>query len=194
MTTLLLILTAFALDPNAWLQKLTIGTNTYQNVHLTRRSDEEAIARYDGGTRKVRLSDLPEPLRTAWYDEKSVKEKREQERIAAENKFAAEQEAAIQRSQSEREHLKQKNERDELLPVNTPRIPTESPGSLGMGALFGLVIICLYFLPAGQAYSRKHRNASAIFVLNFFLGWTLIGWVAALVWASTNQQQTQPTP
>lgn len=35
-------------------------------------------------------------------------------------------------------------------------------------------------------------NASAILILNFLLGWTLIGWVVALVWACTvekNQQQ-----
>lgn len=27
------------------------------------------------------------------------------------------------------------------------------------------------------------RNADAIVALNFFLGWTFIGWVIALVWA-----------
>ena len=41
--------------------------------------------------------------------------------------------------------------------------------------------LCLYFLPAFVA--RHKRNAKAILVLNLFLGWTLIGWVIALVWA-----------
>ena len=27
------------------------------------------------------------------------------------------------------------------------------------------------------------KNITAIFVLNIFFGWTLIGWVACLVWA-----------
>ena len=40
-----------------------------------------------------------------------------------------------------------------------------------------------YFLPTMVALARDHRNAVAIFVLNLLLGWTLIGWVAAIVWA-----------
>jgi len=39
----------------------------------------------------------------------------------------------------------------------------------------------LYFFPA--FVGRNKRNAKAILVLNLFLGWTLIGWVIALVWA-----------
>lgn len=41
----------------------------------------------------------------------------------------------------------------------------------------------LYFLPSLIGMSK--RNAGAIFVLNFFLGWTFIGWVVAMVWACT---------
>lgn len=45
---------------------------------------------------------------------------------------------------------------------------------------FGFVF---YFLPAIIAFAKSKRDAGAILVLNFFLGWTLIGWVVALVWA-----------
>jgi hypothetical protein len=45
---------------------------------------------------------------------------------------------------------------------------------------FGFV---LYFLPAIIAFGRSKRDAGAILVLNFFLGWTAIAWVIALVWA-----------
>ncbi len=45
---------------------------------------------------------------------------------------------------------------------------------------FGFV---LYFLPAIIAFARSKRDAISILVLNFFLGWTAIGWVIALVWA-----------
>jgi hypothetical protein len=45
---------------------------------------------------------------------------------------------------------------------------------------FGFV---LYFLPAIIAFARSKRDAVSILVLNIFLGWTLIGWVIALVWA-----------
>jgi hypothetical protein len=45
------------------------------------------------------------------------------------------------------------------------------------------VILVLYLLPAIVAVSRKHRQKIAILVLNVLLGWTFVGWVAALVWA-----------
>jgi hypothetical protein len=48
--------------------------------------------------------------------------------------------------------------------------------------IFGFGFI-LYFLPAIIAFARSKRDAGAILVLNFFLGWTAIGWVIALVWA-----------
>lgn len=46
-----------------------------------------------------------------------------------------------------------------------------------------VALLFLYFLPAALAVTAQHRQSAAIFALNFFLGWTLIGWVAALVWA-----------
>jgi hypothetical protein len=42
-----------------------------------------------------------------------------------------------------------------------------------------------YFIPTAVALFRGHHNKGAIIVLNLFLGWTLIGWVVALVWACT---------
>jgi hypothetical protein len=41
----------------------------------------------------------------------------------------------------------------------------------------------MYFLPSIVAFARSKRDTAAIVLLNFFLGWTLIGWVVALVWA-----------
>lgn len=48
--------------------------------------------------------------------------------------------------------------------------------------IFGCGFV-IYFLPALIAFGRSKRDAGAILVLNFFLGWTAIGWVIALVWA-----------
>ena len=45
---------------------------------------------------------------------------------------------------------------------------------------FGFV---MYFLPSLIALVRSKRDILGIVLLNFFLGWTLIGWVVALVWA-----------
>jgi hypothetical protein len=44
-----------------------------------------------------------------------------------------------------------------------------------------LFLVVLYFLPA--IIGRDKSDAAGIFLLNLFLGWTLIGWVAAFIWA-----------
>ncbi len=41
----------------------------------------------------------------------------------------------------------------------------------------------MYFLPTIIAFARSKRDTGSILLLNFFLGWTMIGWVVALVWA-----------
>jgi hypothetical protein len=50
--------------------------------------------------------------------------------------------------------------------------------------LYLLGLLILYLLPGIAAILAKKKRASGIFILNLFLGWTLIGWVAALIWAS----------
>jgi hypothetical protein len=49
-------------------------------------------------------------------------------------------------------------------------------------SFFGLWFV-MYFLPSIIAFARSKRDVTAIVLLNFFLGWTMIGWVVALVWA-----------
>lgn len=44
-------------------------------------------------------------------------------------------------------------------------------------------LIVLYITPTIVAIMRVHDNIVAIVVLNLFLGWTLLFWVIALVWA-----------
>ncbi len=56
-----------------------------------------------------------------------------------------------------------------------------------MEALFLLAVaLFLYFIPALEAHRRRHRNARAIAALNALLGWTVLGWIVALVWALTD--------
>jgi hypothetical protein len=45
---------------------------------------------------------------------------------------------------------------------------------------FGFV---MYFLPSIVGLARSKRNLGSIFLLNLFLGWTVVGWVVAMVWA-----------
>lgn len=49
-----------------------------------------------------------------------------------------------------------------------------------MGFIFIILLIALYFLPTIIAYNRKYQNRMSVFVIDLFLGWTLIGWVIAL--------------
>ena len=61
-------------------------------------------------------------------------------------------------------------------------------GSLGAGLAVGLVTflaITGYLLPSIVAVKRDKHNALAIIWLNVLLGWTLVGWVVAMVWAVT---------
>ena len=48
--------------------------------------------------------------------------------------------------------------------------------------------MALYFLPTIIAQRKKHRSLGGIFVLNLLLGWSLLGWIGALVWALSNPQ------
>lgn len=62
-------------------------------------------------------------------------------------------------------------------------LPFLGPVAIIAVILGGIVGMAFYFLPTIIALVRQKRNTIAIFVLNFFLGWTFIGWVAALVWS-----------
>ncbi|MGH7861803.1 MAG: superinfection immunity protein [Candidatus Dormibacteraceae bacterium] len=59
-----------------------------------------------------------------------------------------------------------------------------SGGVEGIFILIVLVMaVALYFIPTIIAANRRKANTTAIFALNLFLGWCLIGWVISLVWA-----------
>ena len=46
-----------------------------------------------------------------------------------------------------------------------------------------VMLTLLYFIPSIIAFSRHHHNRTAIKRLNVVLGWSVLGWIAALVWA-----------
>ena len=50
--------------------------------------------------------------------------------------------------------------------------------------ILAIILIIIYFAPAITGYLNKKKNSSAILTLNLFLGWTIIGWVVALTWAT----------
>lgn len=54
----------------------------------------------------------------------------------------------------------------------------------GFGDLSAMLVVgwILYFIPALIAAHRQHPQLLPIFALNLLLGWTVVGWVAALIW------------
>jgi Superinfection immunity protein len=50
------------------------------------------------------------------------------------------------------------------------------------------ILIVLYFFPSILAHDK--RDATGIFLLNLFLGWTVLGWLIALIWACMSESYT----
>lgn len=48
-----------------------------------------------------------------------------------------------------------------------------------------------YITPSIVAYVRNHYNAFAIAALSLITGWTIIGWVVALIWALTTVREEE---
>lgn len=68
---------------------------------------------------------------------------------------------------------------------------TAVAGGLGIAALGGLLCagvvgLVVTFVPAMIAVARGHPNALAIGAVCLLLGWTGIGWAAALIWSLTS--------
>jgi len=51
--------------------------------------------------------------------------------------------------------------------------------------------IIAYLIPSFVASIRRHDYRISIYILNLFLGFTFVGWVVALVWASTDQSNSR---
>jgi len=46
-----------------------------------------------------------------------------------------------------------------------------------------LIFGCIYIIPSIVAILRKHQYIVQIVIVNLFFGFTLVGWVGALIWA-----------
>jgi hypothetical protein len=53
---------------------------------------------------------------------------------------------------------------------------------LGIGLLL-VIFFIPYWIPTIIAFVRKHPSKGGILALNFFFGWTFVGWVVSLAWA-----------
>ena len=48
-----------------------------------------------------------------------------------------------------------------------------------------IILLGIYLIPTWVAFARRHHDRVAILVLNLLLGWSVLGWIVALVWALT---------
>ncbi|MDJ1480249.1 superinfection immunity protein [Cytophagaceae bacterium YF14B1] len=56
----------------------------------------------------------------------------------------------------------------------------------------GILFLFIYFLPTIVGLIR--RNLMPIALINLFMGWTVIGWVIAIVWANSPDSKTAIVP
>ena len=58
--------------------------------------------------------------------------------------------------------------------------------------IFIIIITALiYFIPTVVCLIRKHTYKFYIISLNIILGWTLIGWIASLIWSFIDNKKTE---
>jgi hypothetical protein len=57
------------------------------------------------------------------------------------------------------------------------------------GVIGVIVLFSCYFMPTLVALLRDKRGAGGVALVNFLLGWTVIGWFVALIWSCTGKSR-----
>ncbi len=61
---------------------------------------------------------------------------------------------------------------------------TQTSSGFVLALVVGIVLLAvLYLLPVILAYSLGSAHTKGILILNLALGWTVLGWLIALIWA-----------
>jgi hypothetical protein len=70
-----------------------------------------------------------------------------------------------------------------------PATGEQAMGSMGTLELASILLLAtiLYLLPLAVAALRNTKRARHIALLDIALGWTMIGWAVALVWATLDR-------
>lgn len=149
---------------------------TYKQVTVTKVDPDGIRIRHADGAATIPFANLPEALQRQYnYDPAKVardaqaqrESEQEEHRLAVAHEQARAEAEADGREQTQRTAIR-----------------------AFTGVTIGLILLGLatYFLPTIVALMTGKGNTLAIFVLNLFLGWTLVGWVVALVWACTKSK------
>ena len=54
-----------------------------------------------------------------------------------------------------------------------------------------IILIVLGLMPTWVSLGRGHRNLASIIATNVLLGWTLIGWIIALIWSFSDNVEKE---
>lgn len=62
--------------------------------------------------------------------------------------------------------------------------------SLNIYIIVGILLLLsfFYFIPTLMAVWVRKKQTLAIFLLNLLLGWTFLGWLAALIWSAIKEK------
>lgn len=206
---ILLLLLCFVVRGALALDIITTDGQFYKGVTVTHVDPDALRIVHSDGAARISYDKLPTALQKQYFDPEKVAAYREQ--IAAAKRVA--EEAAAAKAEEERrqraiaaaqaQELREKEEeasRHEKA-VQQQKADDDKAAAaaaeslrktiarnkqhliLGLLVIGGILSVFLYFLPS--IVGRHKANAMAIFAMNLFLGWTFIGWVAALIWACT---------
>jgi cation transport ATPase len=179
---LLVLLTANAIFAS---DITTRDGKTYKHAKVTGVDADGLRIMHSTGVTKVSFDNLPDEIQKEYnYDPAKVAAFR---KAAEEAKKAETERAAAAQRERERIALQAEQERrqqeEKRLAVEQRKKNIDETVSILLFTVGLATAVTLYFVPS--IVGRHKNNAVAIFVLNFFLGWTFLGWVLALVWACT---------
>jgi hypothetical protein len=152
----------------------TISGQEYKRVKVTRVEPDGIVIIHKTGVTKLRFSELPPEVQQQFGYGPA--------KIEAKSPAAKTVEEKVERA----EQQKKPEQTKPTLFIKAIALVTGviAPMTHGVWIVFVIAVgLFLYFVPS--MVGLRKTDAVAIFVFNFFLGWTFLGWVLALVWACT---------
>jgi len=159
----------------------TINGKEYKNARVGRVEPDGIVLITKWGLSKVYFSELPEDVQARFG--------RGPARIEVKSPSPRTGEEKVERV----EQQQKQQETKPTLFIKTIALITGVIAPMTHGVWIVLMIVVglfLYFVPS--MVGIRKTDAVAIFVFNFFLGWTFLGWVLALVWACTKDPVLNP--
>ena len=174
---MLVLITALAVGDDL----KTMSGKEYKQVKVSRVEPDGIVIIHKTGVTKLLFSELPTEVQQQFgHGPPKIEAKSPAARTAEQKEERVEQQ-------------KKPQETKPTLWIKATALIMGVIAPMTHGVWFVLVIVVglfLYFIPS--VVGRHKTDALAIFVFNFFLGWTFLGWVLALVWACTKDPVLNP--